>query len=72
VNLNTPKSFLHDNLSEETSNRLGAHDSQSNGRKRHFTRAHLRLTYGKIVLIKAHWRGNIENGIVEKSYKLKP
>lgn len=38
----------------------------------HFCRAHLRIQYGKLVVVKAHWRGDSALGIIQTRYKVTP
>lgn len=36
----------------------------------HFCRAHLRIMYGKLVVVRGHWRGDASLGIEQRKYKL--
>lgn len=38
----------------------------------HFCRAHLRIQHGKLVVVKAHWRGDPALGIIQTRYKVTP
>ena len=49
----------------------GTHETHLTGKKAlHFCRAHLRIAYGKLISVRAHWRGDGALGIKRSRYKV--
>lgn len=64
--------ILHITEPMDVSNQESVEAHYTGQRARHFCRAHLRIQYGKIVVVRGHWRGDLSLGLVQTRYKLKP
>lgn len=64
--------ILHITPPVDVSNNPSIEAHLTGQRALHFCRAHLRIQHGKLVVVKAHWRGDPALGIVQTRYKVTP
>lgn len=55
---------------EDASNKESKEAHLTGNKALHWCRAHLRLQYGKLVVVRGHWRGDASLGIEQRKYRL--
>lgn len=55
---------------QEDGRRDGIEKRLTGSKALHFCRAHLRVKLGRLEIVRAHWRGDAANGIVQGNYRL--